>query len=94
MLRPDMIIDAHVLWLIQTTDGDLNAVIKHCFVHAECASACRAEATLRECRRSIAGRFTADPSEVFNAKVNEGHHRGARVPSAHGAVTKDAANRR
>jgi len=39
MLRPDMIIDAHPLRLIQTTDSDLHTVGKHFLVHAERASA-------------------------------------------------------
>jgi hypothetical protein len=94
MLRPDMVIDAYTLRLVQAADGDLNTISKHCFVHAERASTRRAEAALRKRRRPVASWFTANPSEVFNAKVNEGQYWGTRMLSTHRAVADDTADRR
>ncbi len=93
MLRPDMIVNMHALRVIKTADGDLNTVGKHCFVHAERASAGGAEAAFGECRGLIAGRRTTDPGEAFGLKVNKGQYRGTGVPATHGAVTDNATNR-
>jgi hypothetical protein len=94
MLRPDMVIDVYTLGFVQGADGDLNTVSKHCFVHADRASARRAEAALRKCRRPVASWLTANPREVFNPKVNEGQYRGTRMFPAHGAVADDTTDRR
>ena len=94
MLGPDMVIDAHTLRFVQAADRDLDTISKHSLVHAYRASARRAEAALRERRRPVASRFTSNPSEVFNPKVNEGQHGGARMFPAHGAVADDTADRR
>ncbi len=76
ILRPHVISDANALRQVQAANGDLNTVCQHFLVHAECAPAGRAEATLRERRGPVARRPAANPSEVLRAEVNEWQHRG------------------
>ena len=94
VLRPDMIVRVHSLWFIETTQGNLNPVAEHFFMHGKRASADRAKAAFRVFRGSISCRLAFDPFKGIDRKMDKSQHWRSGVLSTHRAVANYGAKRR